>query len=126
PERATHGCGRAGERPPNKPASSLSTPQGAKGSWARRWPCRWHEADLSPQSGRRHCTARPTRNLLEQDLDRIQAHRRNHRGESMTESAPPVVSTQIVVDVPIQRAFDVFTGRFGDFKPPEHTILGVA
>jgi uncharacterized protein YndB with AHSA1/START domain len=43
----------------------------------------------------------------------------------MTESAPPVVSTQIVVDAPIQRAFDVFTGRFGDFKPPEHNMLGV-
>lgn len=43
----------------------------------------------------------------------------------MTESAPPVVSTQIVVDAPLQRAFDVFTGRFGDFKPPEHNMLGV-
>jgi uncharacterized protein YndB with AHSA1/START domain len=43
----------------------------------------------------------------------------------MTESAPPVVSTLIVVDAPIQRAFDVFTGRFGDFKPPEHNMLGV-
>jgi uncharacterized protein YndB with AHSA1/START domain len=43
----------------------------------------------------------------------------------MTESAPPIVSTQIVVDAPIQRAFDVFTGRFGDFKPPEHNMLGV-
>ena len=43
----------------------------------------------------------------------------------MTESASPVVSTQIVVDAPIQRAFDVFTGRFGDFKPPEHNMLGV-
>jgi uncharacterized protein YndB with AHSA1/START domain len=43
----------------------------------------------------------------------------------MTESVPRAVSTQIVVDAPIQRAFDVFTGRFGDFKPPEHNILGV-
>jgi uncharacterized protein YndB with AHSA1/START domain len=43
----------------------------------------------------------------------------------MTESASPVVSTQIVVDASIQRAFDVFTGRFGDFKPPEHNMLGV-
>ena len=43
----------------------------------------------------------------------------------MTESASPVVSTRIVVDAPIQRAFDLFTGRFGDFKPPEHNMLGV-
>jgi uncharacterized protein YndB with AHSA1/START domain len=43
----------------------------------------------------------------------------------MTESATSVVSTQVVVDAPIQRAFDVFTRRFGDFKPPEHNMLGV-
>jgi hypothetical protein len=30
------------------------------------------------------------------------------------------VSRQIVVDAPIERAFAVFTDRFGDFKPPEH------
>jgi len=35
------------------------------------------------------------------------------------------VRTQIVVDAPIERAFAVFTERFGDFKPPEHNILGV-
>lgn len=35
------------------------------------------------------------------------------------------VRTQIVVEAPIERAFAVFTGRFGDFKPPEHNILGV-
>jgi hypothetical protein len=29
-----------------------------------------------------------------------------------------------VVDAPIERAFSVFTGRFGDFKPPEHNLLG--
>jgi uncharacterized protein YndB with AHSA1/START domain len=43
----------------------------------------------------------------------------------MTDSVSPVVSAQIVVEAPIQRAFDVFTGRFGDFKPPEHNLLGV-
>ncbi|MGH3368173.1 MAG: SRPBCC family protein [Nocardioidaceae bacterium] len=35
------------------------------------------------------------------------------------------VRTQIVVQAPIERAFAVFTERFGDFKPPEHNILGV-
>ncbi|MDT5039406.1 MAG: hypothetical protein QOE51_391 [Actinoplanes sp.] len=36
------------------------------------------------------------------------------------------VRRQIVVQVPIDRAFAVFTERFGDFKPPEHNLLGVA
>ena len=35
-----------------------------------------------------------------------------------------VVRRQIVVEAPIDRAFAVFTGRFGDFKPPEHNLLG--
>ena len=37
----------------------------------------------------------------------------------MTTQAPATsVRTQIVVDAPIERAFAVFTERFGDFKPP--------
>jgi uncharacterized protein YndB with AHSA1/START domain len=35
-----------------------------------------------------------------------------------------VVNREIVVDAPIDRAFEVFTARFGDFKPPEHNLLG--
>ncbi len=31
----------------------------------------------------------------------------------------------IVVEAPIERAFNVFTGDFGRFKPPEHNLLGV-
>ena len=44
----------------------------------------------------------------------------------MTQAADVVVRRQIVVQVPIERAFAVFTERFGDFKPPEHNLLGVA
>ena len=33
------------------------------------------------------------------------------------------VNREIVVDAPIERAFEVFTARFGDFKPPEHNLL---
>src|SRR5690242_10025853 len=44
----------------------------------------------------------------------------------MTQAADVVVRRQIVVQAPIERAFAVFTERFGDFKPPEHTLLGVA
>jgi uncharacterized protein YndB with AHSA1/START domain len=44
----------------------------------------------------------------------------------MTQAADVVVRRQIVVDAPIERAFTVFTEGFGDFKPPEHNLLGVA
>lgn len=30
----------------------------------------------------------------------------------------------VVVDAPVERAFAVFTERFGDIKPPEHNLLG--
>jgi uncharacterized protein YndB with AHSA1/START domain len=41
----------------------------------------------------------------------------------MTQAATAVVRREIVVDAPIERAFNVFTDRFGDFKPPEHNLL---
>jgi len=41
----------------------------------------------------------------------------------MTDTA--VVRRRIVVDAPIEKAFTVFTERFGDFKPPEHNLLRV-
>ena len=43
----------------------------------------------------------------------------------MTQAADVVVRRQIVVEAPIEQAFTVFTERFGDFKPPEHNLLGV-
>ena len=43
----------------------------------------------------------------------------------MTQVAAAVVRREIVVDVPIEKAFAVFTERFGDFKPPEHNMLTV-
>ena len=44
----------------------------------------------------------------------------------MSEADAVVVRRQIVVDAPIAEAFAVFTERFGDFKPPEHNLLGAA
>lgn len=35
-----------------------------------------------------------------------------------------VVRRQIVVQAPVEAAFDTFTKRFGDFKPKEHNLLG--
>ncbi len=41
----------------------------------------------------------------------------------MTQSPAAVLRRQIVVEAPIEKAFAVFTERFGDFKPPEHNLL---
>src|SRR5690348_12592819 len=41
----------------------------------------------------------------------------------MTQAPAAVVRRQIVVAAPIEKAFAVFTERFGDFKPKEHNIL---
>ena len=43
----------------------------------------------------------------------------------MTETDTGTIRRQIVVDAPIDRAFGVFTERFGDFKPPEHNLLAL-
>ncbi len=43
----------------------------------------------------------------------------------MTHTAT-TVRREIVVDAPIERAFRVFTERYGDIKPPDHTLLAVA
>src|SRR5580698_11088179 len=42
----------------------------------------------------------------------------------MNVSDDGVVRHQIVVDRPIDDAFSAFVERFGDFKPPEHNLLG--
>ena len=43
----------------------------------------------------------------------------------MTQAPAAVVRRQIVVAAPVEKAFAVFTERFGDFKPPEHNMLAV-
>ena len=42
-----------------------------------------------------------------------------------TQAAETSVRTSIVVEAPIERAFQVFTEDFGSFKPPEHNLLAV-
>jgi len=41
----------------------------------------------------------------------------------MTEATDQVVLRQIVVPAPQAKAFEVFTGRFNEIKPREHTLL---
>ena len=42
-----------------------------------------------------------------------------------THAARTSVNQSVVVEVPIERAFKVFTEDFGSFKPAEHNMLGV-
>jgi len=42
----------------------------------------------------------------------------------MTQADATVVRREVVVNTPQAKAFETFTGRFGDFKPPEHNLLG--
>jgi uncharacterized protein YndB with AHSA1/START domain len=42
----------------------------------------------------------------------------------MTRTDATVVRRQVVVSAPQAEAFSAFVGRFGDFKPPEHNLLG--
>jgi uncharacterized protein YndB with AHSA1/START domain len=41
------------------------------------------------------------------------------------QAAATTVRHSIVVNAPIEQAFKVFTEDFGQFKPPEHNLLGV-
>jgi uncharacterized protein YndB with AHSA1/START domain len=43
----------------------------------------------------------------------------------MTQAADTVVRRQVTVGAPIEKAFEVFTARFGDFKPREHNLMDV-
>ncbi len=43
----------------------------------------------------------------------------------MSNDTIAVVRRQVVVEAPVEQAFAAFTERFGDFKPPEHNLLGV-
>jgi uncharacterized protein YndB with AHSA1/START domain len=42
----------------------------------------------------------------------------------MTQERGTTVRRSIVVNAPMNRAFSLFTQRFGDFKPREHNLLG--
>ncbi|AGB24435.1 hypothetical protein Mycsm_04184 [Mycobacterium sp. JS623] len=43
----------------------------------------------------------------------------------MTQARPVSIRHDVVVNAPLDRAFRVFTERFGDFKPREHNLLSV-
>jgi uncharacterized protein YndB with AHSA1/START domain len=41
----------------------------------------------------------------------------------MTQAPTAAVQKNVVVDVPVQQAFEAFTAGFGAFKPKEHNLL---
>jgi uncharacterized protein YndB with AHSA1/START domain len=43
----------------------------------------------------------------------------------MTQTAAGLVRKEIIVEVPLEQAFTLFTDGFGAFKPPEHNLLAV-
>ena len=43
----------------------------------------------------------------------------------MTRAQSKTIRQHVVVEAPLDRAFQVFTDRFGDFKPREHNLLSV-
>ncbi len=43
----------------------------------------------------------------------------------MTRMRPTTIRHDVVVNAPLDRAFHVFTEKFGDFKPREHNLLKV-
>ncbi len=43
----------------------------------------------------------------------------------MTQAPSTTIRHDVVVNAPLERAFRVFTERFGDFKPREHNLLAV-
>ncbi len=43
----------------------------------------------------------------------------------MTQADATAVRREIIVNAPIEKAFTVFTDRFGEIKPPEHNLLQV-
>ena len=69
--------------------------------------------------------------VLEPSARRLRGRRHAATPESgYAEGGPvnapvPSVRREVVVPVPIEEAFAAFTTRFGDFKPPEHNLLGV-
>jgi uncharacterized protein YndB with AHSA1/START domain len=42
----------------------------------------------------------------------------------MTQATAAVVRREIVVEAPVEKAFAVFVGQFGEIKPREHNLLG--
>src|SRR5712692_9264757 len=89
-------------------------------------PRRGNQAHLPGRPDRSGRAARPARPLLEPGAGQLQRDRRTDRGGCMTAQAQDTtVRTEIVVEAPIDRAFQVFTHNFDRIKTREHNMLSV-
>src|ERR1700685_2053688 len=125
PGRWASGCRAAGGRAAGEPVGGVSASEDPKG----RWPGGGHGCgnapDLPAQPGRAGGVAGSARHILAAGAGRVRPGRGSAgRGGVMTQTEAVTVRKHVVVDTPIERAFSVFTGGFGDFKPPEHNLLG--
>src|SRR5690606_22294571 len=118
--------GRAGRAVADQPPSGLPAPEGAQGERPRQRRDRRHPAHLPARPGRRPGAAGPARHVLEPRHGQLRSHspRPHTGGAAMTQATDTVVHKEIVVEAPLERAFSVFTERFGDIKPKEHNLLG--
>src|SRR5215207_5104623 len=111
----------------SEPTRRLTAPQGAEGSRPGDRPPRRQPPHLSTEPGRRGRASRPARQVLDTGLGGLQGGRRttNRGGQMTTQAQDTSVRVQTVVDVPIERAFAVFTEQFDAIKPREHNLLAV-
>src|ERR1700723_2536664 len=125
PGRPAAGCGAAGGRAAGEPVGGVAAPEDPQGRRAGRGHGGGNAEDLPAQPGRPGSVAGPTRHILAAGIGRVRRCRGStSRGGLMAQTEAVTVRKQVVVDTPIERAFTVFTDRFGDFKPPEHNMLG--
>ena len=131
PGRTATGRRRACRRAADQPAGGLAAPEGAQGSGAGHRAGSRHPPDLSAQPGGRGRPARSARHVLEPRAGRLPGRRRTSRCRRATgrrshdpDSDRDRTHGRSSSQAPIERAFTVFTERFGDFKPPEHNLLG--
>ena len=121
------GCRRTRGSPARESAGGLPAPAGTQRCGARGRSCRGHAPHLSaqPRRGRRH--AGPTRHVLApgpRTATRPPSTER-HRSSHHVRDTAATVQKEDPRRAPLERAFKVFTERFGDFKPPEHNLLTV-
>src|SRR5215467_9260111 len=124
PGRGASGGRAASCRAAGEPVGGLSAPEDPQGRRPGGGLGCGNAPDLPAQPGRAGSVAGSARHVLAAGAGRVRRGRGSTgRGGLMAQAEAATIRKQVVVDVPIERAFSVFTSRFGDFKPPEHNML---
>src|SRR5436309_10910473 len=105
----------------------LTAPQGAQERWARDRRAGGQPADLPGGAGRARRPADTARTVLDHSSFELQGHRRgsDEGGRMSTQAQQTAIRSEIVVDAPQARAFELFAEKFDKVKPREHNMLGV-